>query len=328
MEAWDFLQGLGLDLPAMNVSRITRLQVSGVNGRLLEQQLPSGGFGISRYRLDHALAGIARKAGVVIEENVKVNDLVFGDAGFDIEASRQHFKAVVVCGCHGKRSNMDIRWKRSFITATKNKLNNYIGVKYHIRSSFPADTIALHNFKNGYCGIVKIEDDKYNLCYLTTAANLQGSKGMIPEMERTILSENPHLRKIFAESEILFDSPVTISQISFDKKTQVEDHVLMIGDATGMITPLCGNGMSMALHGSKIAAGYIHRYLQGKITRSGMEQQYAGEWQNEFARRMQVGRLMQRLLGSKGLTNMLISFSGAFPGFMKYLVRQTHGDPF
>ncbi len=41
------------------------------------------------------------------------------------------------------------------------------------------------------------------------------------------------LKKYLAESEFIFQEPVTISQISFDKKKQVENHVLMLGDAAG-----------------------------------------------------------------------------------------------
>lgn len=160
---------------------------------------------------------------------------MFLQSMFTIETSRESFIAKIVCGCFGKRSNLDIKWKRPFSTAAKNKFNNYIGVKYHVRGSFPEDTIVLHNFKNGYCGLVKIEGDHYNLCYLTTAANLQKCKGDIKLMEQTILGKNPHLEKLFAEKSIVTEAPLTISQISFAKKSQVENHVLMIGDASGMI---------------------------------------------------------------------------------------------
>ena len=51
MESWDFLTSLGIDLENLGVAMITRLEVSGVNGSLLQQKLPLGGFGISRYRL-------------------------------------------------------------------------------------------------------------------------------------------------------------------------------------------------------------------------------------------------------------------------------------
>lgn len=328
LESWDFLQGLGVDLDDMKVSIITQLQVSSINGKLLELPLPQGGFGISRYRLDHELAKIARVAGVTIEENTKVDDLVFDQSGFVITTSKQRYRASIACGCFGKRSNLDIKWKRPFVMAKKNKLNNYVGVKYHIKIDFPANTICLHNFSNGYCGLVKIEDDLYNLCYLTTAGNLKKNKGNIPDMERTVLSRNPHLKKIFLEKDTQFESPVTISQISFDKKNQVEDHVLMIGDAAGMITALCGNGMSMALHGSKLAANQINRFLQGHLTREKMEQNYIKQWQRGFGKRLRAGRRIQRLFGSNRLTNFFIVLARPFPGLIRYLIRQTHGEPF
>lgn len=328
MESWDFLKGLGVELDKMNMSMITELQVSAVNGKIVNQKLSLGGFGISRYLLDHTLVQLARAAGVSLLENTKVNDIIFDPSGFTIETSQQNYQAKVAIACYGKRSNIDVKWKRPFSVAAKNKLNNYMGVKYHIKTDFPVDTIALHNFKNGYCGISKIEDDKYCLCYLTTAGNLQKSNNDIKKMEQTILGQNPHLKKIFAESEILYDTPVTISQISFDKKEQVENHVLMTGDAAGMITPLCGNGMSMALHGSKMAAAHIHDFLQGNFSREEMEKQYRLQWQRQFAHRLITGRRIQRLFGSEWLTNCFISIVKPFPGLIRFLIKQTHGKPF
>jgi len=328
LESWDFLVSLGLDLDAMSLPIISRVQVSATNGKLLDHKLPLGGFGISRFLLDHRLVLIARNAGVVVKENMKVNDIIFDQSGFSVETSQQSYKAKVVCGSFGKRSNIDIRWKRDFSIAAKNKLNNYIGVKYHIKTEFPADTIALHNFDNGYCGIVKIEDDKFCLCYLTTANNLHKSKGSVPAMEKTILAQNPHLKKIFAASKFLYEAPLTISQISFDKKTQVENHVLMTGDAAGMITPLCGNGMSMALHASKIAAGQIKLFLEGDISRAEMEEQYSRQWNRQFSKRLKMGRRIQSLFGNKWLTNYFIALVKPFPKLINFLIRQTHGKPF
>lgn len=312
----------------MGVSHINRLQVSAPNGKMLEQDLLPGGFGISRYVLDYTLAGIARLSGVRIEENTKVNDISFEGSGFVISTFQKNYRSKIACGSFGKRSNIDIKWKRKFTTIDKNRLNNYVGVKYHVQTNFPADTIALHNFYNGYCGISKIEGDKFCLCYLTNAGNLQRSNGSIQEMEQTILTRNPHLKKIFSEAEILYDSPLTISQISFDKKKQVEKNVLMIGDAAGMITPLCGNGMSMALHASKLAAEQIDLFLQGKTKRQQMEQQYIDLWQEQFAKRLRTGRTIQRFFGQSWLTNSFVSVAKSSPRLVNYLIKSTHGAPF
>jgi len=238
------------------------------------------------------------------------------------------WEGAIVAGSFGKRSNLDVKWNRSFVQQKPNKLNNYIGVKYHIKTSYPADLISLHNFENGYCGISQIEDGKYCLCYLTTADNLKKSNNNIHQMEREVLFQNPHLKKIFTEAEFLYNTPLTISQISFDKKSLIENHMLMVGDAGGMITPLCGNGMSMALHAGKLAFENIHAFLQNKITRSEMETNYQRQWKKQFAGRIKIGRIIQRFFGKSFLTNLFIKAFKTFPLLARPLIKRTHGSPF
>jgi menaquinone-9 beta-reductase len=328
LESWDFLNHLGLDPDRFQVPIITKLELSADSGKVLQRHLPLGGFGISRYLLDNRLAELARDAGVKLLDHTKVNDILFEEDTFRIYSVAGEFRARIACGTFGKRSNIDVRWKRPFIDRTKNRLNNYVGVKYHVHGDFPVDTIALHNFPGGYCGLVKIEADLYNLCYLTTAENLRSCNGNFREMEQTILSTNPLLRRIFGSVRFINEQPHVISQISFDKKTQVENHVLMVGDAAGMITPLCGNGMSMALHGSRIAAAHIHHYLSGHTNRTTMEKRFIFQWQREFSARLRTGRRIQRLFGSRKLTNIILTLLRYFPTAADALIRKTHGKPF
>jgi len=327
-ESWNFLEELDIPLSDWTLPIIRRLQISAPDGTSLQHDLPLGGFGISRYKLDAALAEVARAYDVDLFEQTKVSDVSFGQRQFTIQTPAFRCHAKVVCGTYGKRSNLDVKWKRSFTRKKNNKLNNFIGVKYHIQTEFPSDLIALHNFRNGYCGISHVEDNKCCLCYLTTAENLRISGNSISDMEKNILQQNPYLQKIFTNSLFLFDQPVTISQISFEKKTQVENHILFIGDAAGMITPLCGNGMSMALHGSKIAFESIQQFLEGYSDRHEMEQQFMDRWHKQFNKRLQAGRFLQRFFGSEVFTNFLIRSLDPFPRLVTWLIRKTHGTPF
>ncbi|MBS1663210.1 MAG: FAD-dependent monooxygenase [Bacteroidetes bacterium] len=328
LESWNFLEELGLPLSDWNLPVIQRLLMSAPNGLSLEHELPLGGFGISRYKLDTALAEIARSEGVELYEGVKVTDMAFGKSQFAVETSKGTFFSTVACGTFGKRSNLDVKWQRTFIRKKSARLNNYVGVKYHVRAEFPEDLIALHHFKNGYCGISRIEDGLCNLCYMTTAENLRASGNSIPEMEKAILRQNPHLDRLFSSIKPVFEQPVTISQISYEKKTKVEEHILFIGDAAGMIPPLSGNGMSMALHGSKIAFQCIHAFLQGQLARYELEQEYTDQWNRQFGRRFWMGRQLQSLFGSESRTNLLLSSLRPFPKIVSFLIRQTHGQPF
>ena len=117
MESWPFLQSLGLNLQSMQLPVIKKLIVSTNQGKTLQHTLPLGGFGISRYLLDHELAKIARSAGVTIRESTKVNDVVFNQDIFNITTSFGNFNAKIVCGNFVNRSNLDIKWKRYFNSA-------------------------------------------------------------------------------------------------------------------------------------------------------------------------------------------------------------------
>jgi flavin-dependent dehydrogenase len=207
-------------------------------------------------------------------------------------------------------------------------LDNYVAVKYHIQTDWQKNVIGLHNFENGYCGISRIEDDKYCLCYMTNASNLKSSGNNIKQLEQEILCKNPHLKNIFNSSVICDQFPVTISQINFNRKTIVQDHVLMLGDAAGMITPLCGNGMSIALHTSKISAVLIREFLTGKISRSQMENSYQREWEHHFSKRLKTGRMLQRFFGSSLLSNAFVQTFKILPFLAKPVVKMTHGKPF
>jgi len=328
MESRNFLLQLGLPLNDMNLPKLTQLQLSDVQGNIYEFDLPLGGFGISRYTLDTALYRLALKKGVHILTNCKVHDIIFSEEKFTIFTASNSWQSKTAAGSFGKRSNLDVKWNRNFIQSKPGKLNNYIGVKYHIRFSHADNVIALHNFHNGYCGISRIEDDTCCLCYLTTANNLTASGNSIKAMQDKILFRNPQLKKIFAEAEFLYTQPLTISQVNFKQKSQVENHVLLIGDAAGMITPLCGNGMSMAMNAGRIAFETLHRFLHHEISWQQVEQEYIRRWRKQFRLRLWVGRLVQRLFGNKGITAVFLKAMKSMPWLAKQVIRSTHGKPF
>lgn len=328
LESYNFLERLGLPLNQLNLPVVKKLELTDAKGKLYEFELPLGGFGISRYTLDNALYKIAKTKGVEVLTATRVTDVKFEDDIFSVYTNNNSYKSKIVTGTYGKRSNLDIKWKRDFILKKPDKLNNYLAVKYHIKYFYAKDRIALHNFYNGYCGISNIEDDKCCLCYLTTANNLKENNNSVAEMEKNVLHKNPRLKKIFCNAKFLYEEPLVISQVSFSKKKQIENHVFMIGDAAGLITPLCGNGMSMAMHASKLAFENIQNFLERKITRTEMEESYSKQWQRQFSKRLFIGRMVQRLFGNNTSTSIFLKTMHSMPWVAKKIIRATHGKPF
>lgn len=324
-EVRPYLQRLGLDMKALDTTSINRFRLTSPSGSALETPLDLGGFGISRYALDFALYQWAQKVGVQFLLGTSVEHTPTYEGGFfevTTNAS-QTLRSRLVLGAFGKNSRMDKVLDRDFT----HQKSPYVGVKYHIKTDFPKDLIALHNFKDGYCGISAIEEDRYCLCYLTTRANLR-RYGDIATMEREVLCQNPHLHRIFTESEFLYARPEVINEFSFAPKRVVEEHILMLGDAAGLITPLCGNGMAMAIHGGKIAADLSHSFLAGSISHPQLEIQYQTAWKRQFATRLWVGRNVQRLFGDVWLSEVAVGFFGMVKPLLKTVIKTTHGQPF
>ena len=231
--------------------------------------------------------------------------------------------AKIVIGAFGKRSNMDITLTRDFI---KNK-SPFVGVKTHLQGNFPDDLVALHNFEGGYCGVSQVENGNMNVCYLANYKSFQRYKN-IDAFNKEVLYKNPHLKNIFENSTTVFEQPLTISQISFSDKTTVQDHILMCGDAAGMIHPLCGNGMAMAIHSAKIAAELVIDYFNKKIkSREELEATYQVEWNNQFKKRISTGRVLQSLFGKDNLARAIMYGLTHIPGLLPSIIKQTHGKP-
>ena len=100
LESWNFLEELGLPLSDWNLPVIQTLLMSAPNGRSLEHELPLGGFGISRYRLDAALADIARSCGVEMHEAARVTNIQFQREMFTVTTGDGTFTARVACGTY------------------------------------------------------------------------------------------------------------------------------------------------------------------------------------------------------------------------------------
>ncbi len=323
-EAVPFLESIGLFPSGFNPPRISRFQLSSVSGKYKVLPLDLGGFGISRYSFDNFLYQEAIRAGVSVTVNANVERIDFESDVFRVRVNNSTHEFDVVIAAYGKRANIDVKSNREFIR----KRSPYVGVKYHIRTDHPDDVIALHNFPGGYCGLSNVEDNKSNLCYLVHRDKLK-QHGSIPQMETEVLFRNPLLKNIFRNADFLSEKPETINEISFENKSPVEHHILMVGDSAGMITPLCGNGMAMAMRASRLAAELVARFCTtAHYSRNQLELDYAKSWMTNFSMRLWAGRQLQRLFGSETASALAVNLAIYARPVAMTMIRNTHGKPF
>lgn len=323
-EVLPLLQQLGVDPFSHGAVSIHRFRLSSPDGYISETPLPLGGFGISRFTLDHALVRKGEALGVEFLPGTEVSAVnVTGDQFEVITRSGEKRITSVVLGAFGKRSGLDRVLDRPFFR----KRSPYLGVKYHMNWEVADDLVELHTFRGGYCGVSKVEEGRTNVCYMMERSVFKAAGGM-EGAEKNVLSQNPWLREVFDNGTRLFDKPITINEISFAPKSRVSGGVLMIGDAAGMITPLCGNGMAMAIRSGWMAAPWVEKYFRSEISRQQMIDGYSKDWNEEFRVRMWLGRRLQSVFGNPSLTNLSVRILGKQPAVLQAIVRQTHGNPF
>jgi flavin-dependent dehydrogenase len=322
-EAAPFLKSEGLFPERFSPPQLQRFQLSSVSGNSVTLPLDLGGFGISRYNFDRFLYEEACQLGVNFQLDTEVQEVLFSDEKFTIRTQVKEFEADLVIGSFGKRSKMDVNLDREFIR----RRSPYVAVKHHILTDHEPGLIALHNFEGGYCGISNIEEGRTNLCYLVKRDVLK-RLGNIAAMEREILCKNPFLERIFSNSTFLLDRPEVINEVSFETKSPCDNHILMAGDSAGMITPLCGNGMAMAIHAAKILSEHVTSFAKGKISRNDLETRYVTEWTSNFSKRLWAGRQIQKLFGSSTASNIAVNLAIYVRPVAHGMIRNTHGKVF
>lgn len=321
-EVLPYLQWLDADPNELQPALINQLSISSLSGQIVGCSLPLGGFGLSRYALDNFLYQKALQRGCKIIKN-RVTDIVFKDNEFELTTSSGTLKAKLVIGAFGKRSALDQKLNRSFIQHK----SPWLAVKAHYSGIIQSDLVQLHNFSGGYCGVSAIENKQINICYLADYDSFKACKNL-EDFQKKVLYTNPQLKKIFEESTMLFDQPLTISQVSFAKKELVCNHVLMIGDTAGLIHPLCGNGMAMAIHSAKLCAELSIAYLRGTIiSRELLEKQYTSQWNANFKKRLLLAGLLSKIIRKDKLFKPLQGLLHQFPSALQLIVKMTHGKP-
>lgn len=322
-EVLPYLSWLDADPIDLKPTKITKFQYSSNQGITCSCTLPLGGFGLSRYTLDYFLYQRGKMQGLIVLEDT-VTDISFINEEFCVSTINNGLIAAeIVVAAYGKRAILDQKLSRSFIQ----KKSPWLAIKAHYKGSFSNELVALHSFLGGYCGVSKVEDDKINICYLVDYQSFKLHRNPDDHREK-VLYQNPFLKEIFQQSERIMDIPLSIGQICFDKRKTVENHILMIGDTAGLIHPLCGNGIAIAMRSAKICAESIAGFINGDSkSRMQMEADYEQKWNSNFKRRVQVGRSLARVLTERKLIEPAIKVLANFPFLLPFIIRQTHGQP-
>ncbi len=327
-ECGALLDQLNVSLTTSRPVAIQTACITAPDGTLWAAQLPGIAWGISRSAFDATMAEHATALGVEIREANTVTHL-HGNLprGFTIEARtsslRQVTRARTVIAAYGKRNGLDRTLNRSFLDHPQ----PYIALKAHFVGLHLPGRIELHTFPGGYCGMSEIENGIINICLLAHESVFRrATQSIRPDVESFIAwiqIQNPLLRDRLSQARRLSEQWLSIAQIPFVSKAVVERDILLAGDAAGLIVPLAGDGIAMALQSGRLAALHTAKFLHEEWTPTELKQNYQDDWQREFGRRLRLGRMLQAIMLRPRLLTLGLRVLNTLPPLGDYLVRNT-----
>lgn len=303
-DALPIVEALGIDLDG--APHIDRCRVVSRH-RTYEFAFPHAARGISRMKLDELLFRKAIAAGAIGLE---------GHTATIVERHRvDHIKAKVVAGAWGRWGRFDQQLDRAFV---HDHSHRNFGFKRHYRGTHEQGVIDLYSFHRGYLGVSDVEDGITNICGLVHADRLAGHKGKWDSFIDTIRAEEPRLEALYGAFEPAQEHFLSSEPVIFRSRSAVEGGIFMIGDASGVIDPLTGNGMAMAIQSAVVAAPYILCALADRNA----EDQYRAEHHRMFGKRIGWSRRVAALLSRPAMLDQSLRLART-PALGAFLLRHT-----
>jgi flavin-dependent dehydrogenase len=274
--------GIELQTPAIARCRVVSRH------RQYEFEFPTAARGVSRQLLDDLLYRTAVAAGAHSFAGWTAADL--SPLTIERGEERQSIDARVIVGAWGRWGRFDTQLGRAFV---RDHSHRHFGFKRHYRGG-ETPVIELYSFRGGYLGVSPVENGITNICGLVHASRLAGHKGRWQSFVDEIRSEEPRLDSMYARYEPAQEGFLSSEPVIFRARSPVEGGVLMIGDASGIVDPLTGNGMAMAIQSAAVAAPYVMRAIEGRGGEDGYRQAHARFFGPRIAWSRRVAAVLSR----------------------------------
>jgi flavin-dependent dehydrogenase len=262
-EAILYLNALGVDPSALGACRIHSVRLAGGAGAATVA-LPFPALSLSRRTLDAALLDRAAKAGAQVRLGARVQSLNPHEDGWQARLANGETaagkSAFLATGKHDLRS-----WPRPEGTQP-----DLIGFKMHLRLA-PAQAALLEGhvelmmFRGGYAGLEPVEGGLANLCLLVRRSRYAALGQEWEALLAAMRADCPLFAERSQGAQPRWDRPLAISSIPYGYVRRAADGLWRLGDQAAVIPSFAGDGMSIALHSARLAAGY---YMSGAPVRA------------------------------------------------------------
>lgn len=239
--------------------------------------LPTPAICISRFFLDNLLAQEFIRLGGELHERQRFQTETDDQKGL-VHAEGRHLQAVV----NG--------WR-------------WYGLKVHAKGIEMQADLEVHLTKDGYVGLCRLQNE-VNIC------GLFRSKTTVPDLARqwkNQLRGDTELEMRLKNAEFDESSFCSVAGLNVEPRNDWDTNRCELGDAFNMITPVTGNGMSMAFESAELATIPLAHYSQGEFSWKMAVDQVKRNCEQRFTSRLKwADRLHKTMFNQYGYDLLLL----------------------
>ncbi|MDP1880840.1 MAG: FAD-dependent oxidoreductase [Parachlamydiaceae bacterium] len=264
--------------------------------------------GLSHFELDPSLANYALEKGTNIQTNSKVQTIHPKQ-----HPSERHFIGLVN-GEWIEVENLIIATGRYPSQFENKPVMKYIGFKAHFEGiPLNENTLEMFSLSGAYLGISPIENQQFNVACLADLKMI--GKENPKEYFQHIIDQNDRLKLLLGQGKNLFSEWMMAELPEFQMKQTPEWlDAYFIGDATLTIPPACGNGLSLAILGGRLAAEYAIQE---------MDKEFKKTWLKSCRSQFFWATLLHKWMLNLHTSDALVTLGNTFPWMSRAMFKLT-----
>jgi len=320
-ESLELLQNLLAPNHHQLIARAPRIARSSIflDGAELDAKIAPAAASITRFDLDSALWQSAIVTGVDARGDCQVQ-AVEGTGPFKVVGGGSAVEGRAVINATGRWSNLTSPATRC---CASNSKDHWIGIKAHFREASPSasPSVDLYFFEGGYCGVQPITNPQNGFGTVVNACAMVQAEAATSLQE--VFCAHPALRERSSRWTPLID-PVTTSPLVFHPPELVHRGMLQAGDTATFVDPFIGDGISLALRGSAMAANCLVPFFRSQCSLEQAASEYCNSYQSELAPVFRASSKLRHMLRWPGVVRKpVLSLLQRAPVVTNLLVKMT-----
>jgi flavin-dependent dehydrogenase len=322
--------GIENEFLSLGPARITRFALCPDRGPTFSELLGFAGYGMKRGMFDQLLLNAAARNGVKVLQPAEAEEIVRGSENFEIQCRLNGepltLRSRWCIGAYGKTSPLDKRLGRQ-CAGVRTQMN---GIKFHVPSEalvgIDEDEIRIFAGPGMYCGVNHVGNGFATICFLE-----RRSGDSVPPRKRLreLMTANRHFADVMGGSAIAAAESAQVygtGNIFFGARNLVENGTFMIGDAGRVISPLAGDGISMAMQSAHVLGRLFLDARSSTPDERNLEAEYRRRWELMFNSRIRAAAALQRILLSTPLRRFGVALLSLSPSLLRSAIGLTRGQ--